>query len=198
MAVASPSRHGIVSLFPLNSAAVRFLSRTTLPPCQNLAGRSTPMEPTELFVIREIGKLSATGYWIRETDFGRSCKGAGYIRRDYSTVLGVWSKEELIEVHLLLAWFFPSSLDEDWISWGLGGSFGILIFVYLGNLVTNHKRLMQWTFILSSCQSYNWNQINVPTSKIFNLQYLYIKKYPREYFISNRIPEKKLNKQSLT
>lgn len=98
------------------------------------------MEPTELFVIREIGKLSATGYWIRETDFGRSCKGAGYIRRDYSTVLGVWSKEELIEVHLLLARFFPSSLDEDWISWGLGGSFGILIFVYLGNLVTNHKR----------------------------------------------------------
>ena len=61
------------------------------------------MEPTELFVIREIGKLSATGYWIRETDFGRSCKGAGYIRRDYSTVLEVWSKEELIEVHLLLA-----------------------------------------------------------------------------------------------
>lgn len=25
------------------------------------------MEPTELFVIREIGKLSTSGYWIRES-----------------------------------------------------------------------------------------------------------------------------------
>lgn len=67
----------------------------------------------ELFVIREIGKLSATGYWIRETDFRRSCKGTGYIRRDYS---GPWGLEQggVIEVHLVPDLrFFLSSLDED-------------------------------------------------------------------------------------
>lgn len=68
----------------------------------------------ELFVIREIGKLSATGYWIRETDFRRSCKGTGYIRRDYSGDLGVWEQGGVIEVHLVPDLrFFPSSLDED-------------------------------------------------------------------------------------